>query len=177
MLYCPNCSAYQKDQGSTHCHKCGFDFSVEEERRRKRAQEAEMEDIRKFTENNKSFDPSSPCKICGSPTMEQDDEVEHIVEGKRISIGGLKMMGSDVTKRTETMMSMKVRGRRCQNDHLTYSEFEAREKPLCPMCLDRLVRYGSSILSCPRCKRHFPIDAFESMDPGEALRIEGWVKV
>jgi transposase-like protein len=176
MLYCPNCSAYQVDSAATNCHRCGFDFSIEEERRRKRAMEAEQDEIKKFTQNNRSYDPSKPCKVCGAPTLEEEVEIDHIVEGKRISIGGLKMMGSDVTKKTETIISMKVKGRVCQNEHMTYSVYESREKPLCPMCLDSLIRYGSSILSCPRCKRHFPVDAFESMDPEEALRSEGWIR-
>jgi tRNA(Ile2) C34 agmatinyltransferase TiaS len=58
-----------------------------------------------------------------------------------------------------------------------YSSFEAREKPLCPMCLDRMIIFGSSIFSCPRCKRHFPLDAFATKDPEIALREEGWVKI
>jgi ribosomal protein L37AE/L43A len=177
VLYCPNCSAYQKSPNAANCHKCGYDFAIEDERRRKRAQEVEQEEIRKFTESNRTFDPAVPCKVCGEPTMDENTEVDHQVEGKRISIGGLKMMGADVTKRTVTTISITVTGRICQNGHKMYSSFDAREKPLCPMCLDRLIRYGSSIFSCPRCKRHFPLDAFATMDPEQALREEGWVRI
>jgi tRNA(Ile2) C34 agmatinyltransferase TiaS len=109
--------------------------------------------------------------------MEQSAEIEHQVEGKRIAIGGLKMMGADVTKRTVTAISIAVTGRVCQAGHHMYSSFEAREKPLCPMCLDRMIIFGSSIFSCPRCKRHFPLDAFATKDPEIALKEEGWVKI
>jgi len=177
MLYCPNCSAYQKSVNALTCQRCGFDFTIEEERRRKRAFEAEQEEIRKFTENNRAFDSAVPCKVCGGPTREETVEIEHQVEGKRISIGGLKMMGADVTKRTVTTISLTVQGRVCQEGHGMYASFEARDKPLCPMCLDRMIRYGSSIMSCPRCKRHFPADAFATMDAEQALREEGWTKI
>lgn len=174
MLYCPNCSAYQKDPGASTCHKCGFDVSVEEERRKRRALEVEEDEIKRFTHNNRSYDHTSPCKVCGAPTLEQNEEVQHEVEGAKIKVGGLKLMGSEISKRSITLMAINVKGRSCQEGHRTYTSYTCRDKPLCPMCLDLLMVYGSVILSCPRCNRHYSMADFRSINPEEALEAEGW---
>jgi len=176
MLYCPNCSAYQKDQTSSVCHRCGFDFTIEEQRRLRRAQEAEEEEIRKFTEGLRTYDRTCPCPVCGEPTVQHDEEVEHNVEGKRLPMSGMKLMGGDITKKAVTQISFSVSGRLCRQGHRSFTSFTSRERPLCPMCYDKMIRYGTSILSCPRCNRHFPMDAFETMDHEEALTAEGWIR-
>jgi uncharacterized Zn ribbon protein len=175
MRYCPNCSAYQKDGRAKVCSKCGYDFSDEEERRDKRRREIEEEEFRRITERNADYNGSVPCPVCGSPTREYQEELECPVEGRRIPIRGVKLMGGDITKKPVTMLQFDLKGRICTEGHKIYGDFECREKKLCPVCHDKMVFYGASLLSCPRCNRHFESQYFPDPDPEEELKREGWV--
>jgi hypothetical protein len=175
MRYCPNCSAYQHDGNATHCEKCGFDFSAEIERKEKRRKEIEEEELRNYAEKNAVFDPGHPCSVCGSPSKHVEEEIEHPVEGNRVPIRGIKLMGGDITKKPITLLQFRVKGNICSSGHKIYTDYDLREKRLCPICQDKLVFYGSSLLSCPRCNRHFQSEYFATMDPQEALKEEGWL--
>ena len=175
MRYCPNCSAYQHDPGAKICPKCGYDFSDEEERREKRRREIEEEEFRRITESNVDYDPSNRCPECGSPTREYREEMECPVEGNRIPIRGIKLMGGDITKKPITLLEFTVTGRICKEGHKICQDYDYREKRLCPVCQDKMVFYGSTLLSCPRCNRHFENEYFPNPDPVKELESEGWI--
>ena len=167
MLYCPNCCAYQYDAGATSCRKCGYDFSLHKE---KKVQE-KKEEVKK---NIQGFDDSVPCRICGSPTRILEKEMELKVEGDRINISGLKLMGGEITKRTASSVEYHIWGRECSEGHPFYGDVGFRIRQLCPMCYGQMMKYGSSLYSCSRCNKHFPINDWPDPDPEETLRNEGW---
>lgn len=96
------------------------------------------------------------------------------VEGKRISIRGLKLMGGDITKRVVTQVTYDISGRECREGHKFFSSASSKIRPLCPVCYHPMVRYGSSLLSCTRCNKHYPINDWPDPDPMEVLRDDGW---
>ncbi|MFO8051314.1 MAG: hypothetical protein R6V01_06405 [Thermoplasmatota archaeon] len=170
MRYCPNCSAYQEDTGNEICAKCGFDLKHYREDREKKAEE-----IKGGPEKDQSgYDTSFPCRICGSPTRPLRTQVEVTVEGKRIGIYGVKLMGGEITKPTATRIEYEIQGRECSQGHLFYDDVGYRKKPICPLCFDPLMVYGTSLYSCSRCNKHFPMDDWTDPDPERALRDEGW---
>lgn len=174
MSYCPNCSAYQYDPQAKKCEKCGYDLTIVEERKERRRQEIENEEIVRVEEA--SYDADSPCSICREPTRLVDIELEHPVEGTRMPIHGVKLMGGEITKVPITLLQFRIKGRICSGSHKVLLDYDCREKPLCPICHDRLVLYGASLLSCPRCSRHFQTEFFSTQEPDEALELEGWVR-
>jgi hypothetical protein len=174
MNYCPNCSAYQYDPYAKKCSKCGYDLTIMEQRKEKRRQEIENEESLRVEEA--SYDQETQCSICGEPTRFVDLELDHPVEGTRMPIQGVKLMGGEITKKPVTLLQFKIKGRICRGGHKVVTEYDCREKPLCPICHDRLVLYGASLLSCPRCSRHYQKEFFSTQEPEEALELEGWVR-
>ncbi len=169
MQYCPNCSAYQHDTGVKRCPKCGFDLTSHRETVK------EVETVESSTRFDLSrYDESHPCPKCGSPTRIMDMDIDLKVEGERISIHGLKLMGGEITKKPVTMCSFHIVGRECSEGHKFYSDYTYRPRPLCPVCYDTMMKYGSSLFSCTRCNKHFPVRSWPEPDPGIVLLDEGW---
>jgi hypothetical protein len=169
MLYCPNCSAYQHDAGAEVCRKCGCDLSLSRE-----PEPSEKREERKNVTDLSSYDPSVPCSICGSPTRDIRRHVDVTVEGNRISIYGVKLMGGEITKRTASRVEYEITGRDCPEGHLFYDDVGFRIRPICPLCYDPLMIYGNSLYSCSRCNKHFPMNDWPDPDPEATLRGEGW---
>ena len=171
MLYCPNCSAYQHDKETTSCGRCGFDFSAHIK--------TPSEVIEEKRPNQKKvleqfFNTDRPCSTCGGPTRDIRGDVEISVEGERISIQGLKLMGGDITKATVTQYTYQINGYECKEEHRFFSDFKCRVRPLCPVCYDPMMKYGSSLMSCARCNKHFPIQSWVQPDEYEVLLMNGW---
>jgi len=168
MRYCPNCCAYLHENDLDVCPKCGYDL--------RKARE-ERSAVMKEEEAGKVIDTlfnGPPCPICGEGTAEVEVEVEHIAEGERIPIKGLRLMGGEINKRARTQLLFWIRGTVCRTEHRSVLEYSCRETAQCPMCFSKLTPYGSSILSCVKCDRHYPTASFVSIDQEEALRMEGW---
>lgn len=169
MRYCPNCSAYQHDTESELCPKCGFDVKTHRE-----LQEAVPEEKKKEPKDLSRYDDSKPCRICGSPTREIHKELQVSVEGSRINMYGIKLMGGEITKRTATRIDYEIVGRECAEGHLFYGDVSYKKRPICPLCYDPLMIYGTSLFSCSRCSKHFPMGDWPDPDPEETLKEEGW---
>jgi hypothetical protein len=170
MQYCPNCSAYQYDQGAKRCSKCGFDLSSYIKPKAAIDEKAPE----KKTPNLARYDESEPCRLCGSPTKAVRGSYDMKVEGSRMSIYGIKLMGGEITKKPSTLFTFDIQGRECSNGHLFYQDFEYRSRALCPVCYDPMMRYGSSLYSCSRCNKHFPVQSWPDPDPVSVLRDKGW---
>ncbi|MGA1847707.1 MAG: hypothetical protein ACMUHB_00070 [Thermoplasmatota archaeon] len=170
MQYCPNCSAFQYDQGAKRCSKCGFDFSSYDKPAPKKDGKAKE----KPSPDLSRFDESEPCRICGSPTKEVHGTYEMKVEGGRMSIYGIKLMGGEITKKPSTLFTFEIEGRECSEGHQFFKDFEHRSRALCPVCYDPMMRYGSSLYSCSRCNKHFPVQSWPEPDPVEVLMDKGW---
>ncbi|MGA1866443.1 MAG: hypothetical protein ACMUFK_03125 [Thermoplasmatota archaeon] len=170
MQYCPNCSAYQYDLNAERCRKCGFDLTAH-------TAKAATDTVKEETPKKKtgaSFDQRVPCRLCGSPTKKYEGDHEVPVEGKRISIRGLKLMGGDITKRTVTQITYSLSGYECQEGHKLYRSVSYRVRLLCPMCYHPMMKYGASLISCPNCNKHFPVNEWPEPDPMDVLHDEGW---
>ncbi len=168
--YCPNCSAYQLDTKAPNCHKCGHDMVAAREEQHSRK-------LEKVKEGDSSFDPSQPCPSCGAPTKDIPLDIEHGVRGEKIPMTGLRLMGGEIVKRATTQIFIEGVGRECREGHRIALSWTSREMPICPMCFSKLSPYGSSILSCGRCSRHFPTHCFRSRPHEEVLNEEGWEEV
>lgn len=177
MRYCPKCCAYQHDQLAKACRKCGFDFT-EHERKLKMDLERKLSEER--TQDEEAFgkyDMASPCPECGAPMRPVERTIEVPVEGAKVSVQDLKLMGSDMNKRSVTQYSIDIVGVECFKGHRFFRSFVHREKPLCPLCLNPMIRYGSAILSCNRCKKHYSLGDWATKDPLLLLSEEGWKKL
>ena len=172
MQYCPNCSAFQYDQNAERCPKCGFDLTTANQN----VTTIPEEDLPK-KKVEPGFDPKKPCETCGSPTRPVNGEIEVPVEGERISIRGLKLMGGDITKRVVTQITYDISGYECREGHKFFSRAESKVRPLCPVCYHPMIKYGSSLLSCTRCNRHYPVNDWPDPDPMEVLDQEGWQRI
>ncbi|MBN1390203.1 MAG: hypothetical protein JXA22_06135 [Candidatus Thermoplasmatota archaeon] len=170
MQYCPNCSAYQYDGNAEKCRKCGFDLTTQ---KAKVSSDIVKEGPPK-ERSERSFDARVPCMLCGSPTKAFDGEHDIPVEGRRISINGLKLMGGDITKKTVTQITYTLSGYECQGGHKLYSSVTYRVRQLCPLCYHPMFRYGSSLISCTRCNKHFPLNDWPKPDPMALLQGDGW---
>jgi len=173
MQYCPNCSAYQYDQGAKRCEKCGFDLSGH----CKPKPEKDGKAGEKKAPNLTGFHASEPCAICGSPTRDIHGTYEMKVEGGRISIHGVRLMGGEITKKPSTLFIFEIEGRECSEGHRFFKDFEYRSRALCPVCFDPMMRYGSSLYSCSRCNKHFPVQSWPEPDPVSVLRDNGWEEI
>ncbi len=131
----------------------------------------------KEKEDASRFDPSWPCPLCGVPTKEVPLDVQHRVTGEKIPITGLRLMGGEIEKKAITQISFEGVGRECREGHRIALRWTSKEMPICPMCFSKLSPYGSSILSCARCSRHFPTHCFRSCPHKEALNAEGWEEI
>jgi hypothetical protein len=171
MLYCPNCSAYQHDKAATSCSRCGFDFSGHTNTT---PEVIDDDGPGKMKIPDQFFDKDRPCSICGSPTRDISGDVEISVEGERISIRGLKLMGGDITKTAMTQYTYQITGYECKEEHRFFSDFKCRVRPLCPVCYDPMMKYGSSLMSCTRCDKHFPVQGWAQPDEYEVLLMNGW---
>lgn len=173
MQYCPNCSAFQSDPEATSCDKCGYDLSM----CKMRSDPSDIEGPERKKIDDGSFNIRKPCKRCGAPTKDVKGEIEINVEGKRMSIYGLKLMGGEITKRPITQYTYKIEGYQCKEDHKFYGDFKCRIRPLCPVCYDPMIKYGSSLLSCARCNKHFPVDNWVEPDELDILLEQGWAPI
>jgi len=174
MLYCPNCNAFQHDPDSDICPKCGFDMKAYVEKRRMKREPADAGEKRI---RMVGFDEKLPCPLCGSPSKVIDSEMEFIHEGERINVHGLKLMGGEITKRTQTQYQLHVRGTECEEGHLLYEEAKGRIRALCPLCFDPMIEYGSSLLSCTRCNRHYSKADWTIPPIDDIMRAEGWQRI
>lgn len=120
------------------------------------------------------FNTDRLCGICGGPTRDIRGDIEISVEGERISIQGLKLMGGNITKTTVTQYTYQITGYECKEEHRFFSDFKCRVRPLCPVCYDPMMKYGSSLMSCSRCNKHFPIQNWVQPDEHEVLLMNGW---
>ncbi|MBN1540029.1 MAG: hypothetical protein JW939_07780 [Candidatus Thermoplasmatota archaeon] len=170
MQYCPNCSAYQYDTDAERCRKCGFDLTAH----RAKVATGNVKDETPAQKSEANFDPRVPCRLCGSPTKKFEGDHEALVEGNRISIRGLKLMGGDITKRTVTQITYTLSGYECQEGHRLYRSVSCRVRLLCPMCYHPMMKYGSALISCPNCNKHFPVNEWPDPDPMDVLHDEGW---
>ncbi|MEA3558556.1 MAG: hypothetical protein U9R75_04815, partial [Candidatus Thermoplasmatota archaeon] len=134
-------------------------------------------EVREESVDLSSFDASSPCRKCGSPTRSIRKQLEVTVEGTRISIYGVKIMGGEITKNTATRVEYEITGKECSEGHLFYDDVVFRKKPICPLCFDPLMAYGTSLFSCSRCNKHFPMNEWPDPDPERTLREEGWEEI
>jgi hypothetical protein len=173
MLYCPNCSAYQCDQTATACDKCGHVLSAHEII----TNEPEIDCPPQQKVEDPAFRIRRPCKRCGSPTKEINGDIDIDVDGERLSIYGLKLMGGEITKRAVTKYTYSMNGYICKEDHKFYSDFKCRIRPLCPVCYDPMIKYGSSLLSCSRCNKHFPVNDWKEPDELDVLVNNGWAPI
>jgi hypothetical protein len=172
MLYCPNCSAYQYEKDATSCRKCGFDFSGYVETTPEVVVEDEASGKVKIPHRN--YNADRLCNICGGPTRDIKGDIEISVEGERISIRGLKLMGGDISKTAVTQYTYQIIGYECREGHRFFSDFKCRVRPLCPVCYDPMMKYGSSLMSCSRCNKHFPVQSWAKPDEFEVLLMNDW---
>jgi hypothetical protein len=173
MLYCPNCSAYLYDPGSETCDKCGYDLSSYTEQ----VPEPDLDVPGRKKVPDVSFSVRKPCKRCGAPTKDIRGEIEINVEGTRMSIYGLKLMGGEITKVPLTQYTYSIDGYECKEGHKFFNEFKCRIRPLCPVCYDPMMKYGSSLLSCSRCNKHFPVENWVEPDKLNVLLDHGWAPI
>ncbi len=138
--------------------------------------EDKVEVVKKERIRLASFDEDSPCPLCDAPTRLIDGGVEVDREGIRINMHGLKLMGGDITKKTVTRYQMDVNGLECSDGHRFFTGVRARIRALCPMCMDEMHEYGSSLFSCTRCNKHFSKGDWEIPAEGLVLEEEGWMK-
>ena len=124
-----------------------------------------------------NFDTDSPCPLCDTPTRAVDGDVGVDREGIRINMHGMKLMGGEITKRTVTRYQMEIKGLECSEGHKFFTSVRARIRALCPMCMDEMHKYGSSLFSCTRCSQHFSMADWEIPDESIVLEEEGWIKV
>jgi len=176
MRYCPKCSAYQHDDAAVSCRKCGFDFS---EHLKKMKEEEEQRSAEQASPPKKvaaPLEPDHPCPICGAPTRAVETTVESAVQGNKIVVQGVRLMGSEISKRSVTECQIDVVGRACENGHKIYATMVPRVRAVCPLCLHYMINYGSAVLSCTKCNKHFSLDDWVFPGPEEVLRNEGWIK-
>ena len=128
----------------------------------------------KVKEEDSSFDPSQACPLCGAPTRDLPLDIQHDVGGDKIPMTGLRLMGGDLVKRATTQIIIEGVGREGREGHRIALQWASKEMPICPMCFSKLSPYGSSILSCGRCSKHFPTHCFRSRPHEEVLTEEGW---
>ena len=171
MRYCPNCSAYQYEEGAKICGKCGFDMEAHEAQMREKRSK---EEVQQKQESLIGFTNDVQCPVCGEPMKTIDTALELPFEGQRINVHGLKLMGGDITKKTVTMYQVDLLGMQCSSGHRFFSAISARTRALCPLCYDAMIEYGSSLFSCTRCQRHFSKADWSFPEPEEVLTNEGW---
>jgi hypothetical protein len=173
MPYCPNCSAYQYDAAAETCSKCGHVLHISTAPEEK----SDLDEFAPKMVEEPSYSVRQPCKRCGAPTKVTNGEIEIEVEGERLSINGLKLMGGEITKKAVTRYTYHVQGYTCKEEHRFYSDFRCRIRPLCPVCYDPMIKYGSSLFSCTRCNKHFSLESWVEPDAEEVLLDHGWAPV
>jgi ribosomal protein L37AE/L43A len=176
MRYCPKCCAYQHDQLARSCRKCGFDFTEHEKKLKADMERKLSEDRTQDEEAFGRYDTESPCPECGAPTRPVERTLEVPVEGSKVMVQDLKVMGGDMNKRSVNQYQIDITGMECYKGHRFYRTFQYREKLLCPLCLGPMIRYGSAILSCNRCNKHYSLGDWAKADPVKLLEDEGWKK-
>ena len=174
MRYCPKCCAYQHDQLAKACRKCGFDFTEHERKMKMDLERKLSEEKTQDEEAYGKYDMASPCPDCGAPTRQVDRTIEVPVEGNKVAVQDFKVMGGDMNKRSVTQYQIDIVGVECFKGHKYFKSYKHREKQLCPMCLNPMIRYGTAILSCNRCNKHYSLGDWATRDPTQILSEEGW---
>lgn len=174
MRYCPKCSALQHDDKAAGCRRCGYVFEAGQESESLIQQKSDREELLSILGQTKSYDSSHPCPVCQEPTRALERDLEHKVEGEKIPLKGIRLMGGEITGKAMTLITIHVSGMECSSGHLICLSYQARDRPLCPLCQRAMINYGSSLFSCSNCKLHFPSNIFRSEEPERVLEMEGY---
>lgn len=123
-----------------------------------------------------SYDKDCPCPVCSAPTKMINESMDLIHDGPRINMNGIKLMGGEITKRTQTHYQMYVKGLVCSEGHRFFIQAGSKVRALCPMCHELMIEYGSSLYSCTKCNKHFSKGDWEVPSDADVLRNNGWIE-
>ncbi len=187
MPYCPNCCHYLGDYPGSVCTKCGVSLqaALEDKACRERPP---PDSLKEWAKDNpgpaKEATPSTidagaantpSCPACGDVmSRHPDDAYSFDLLGGDVNVSDVQVMSMVIRKRAITQVVVDFVGWTCPAGHRYFTELRENVRQLCPVCRGAMARFGTTILTCRKCRVNLTREKFRGLPGRQLLEDEGW---
>jgi len=170
--FCPNCARFLGTEPVPQCPGCGHTiFELPGSGSPANGGLPELVPVCPPTESG----PAYKCPFCSHMlTPLKNNVLSFELLGKEIPVGSVQALRVNLLKKTITQVIVEFDGWYCGTGHKFYRSARETVKEICPVCRGALVRFGTSVISCRRCKLSMTKDQMAYLKADDLLKDEGW---
>ncbi len=173
--FCPNCKFFMGADQLVVCPKCGYRLR----RDHPPASEGLLKDFQDVAQRRCAEEeldgPAYKCPDCGNRLrFNLGDALQFDLLGKEMTIQAIKSLHMNISKKAVTQIHIEFDSWDCVKGHKFYTDFKESVKRLCPVCKGPMVKFGSEVLSCKKCRVNLTKDSFVFIEPEQLMLEQGY---